>query len=557
MAEIAFRVGPAVKWISGINEQTTCKDILVSLLRTSSLLPAVEQEEMVHHNYALVERWREVSKVLPPTSLILKIWTAWGEEQDCVSFTVKRVKRGPEREEEEEAGGRRRVRRRSSKAGDTLHPRALVRGSREKELHLQMKKIISQGERIRRTLATLKAEEGGQGEKETATPSSLLPPALSLSPAPCPLLPLATPCPLPPASGQCSEVTGTDSGNVTEGSETSSAEPGLEEEEVEEEGAEEEVTKTLQDCQKEEEKQEDEEEESSDIHGLIEMLEKLHRINKVLESKEEQILTMKFECDVLTGAPLEAAEAPNPTFDREVVDYREVNAAQLRKIADNSTVLRGLKEESEERRREMARLEFDVNLIERESKRLQTDLRKVESIGCDGLAVGDSSAGTEQQQIYNISQGDQQLYGRSNGRQSIYGTRVPGPELTASSNQNEEDVYNNRETVLAGQSVYSRLLPPPPSPPSASPPSEDRSSPPGSSRGSDKSVRFNDQEDVLRFCSSASSASLSPPPLLLPILSPRSILKCVKGGYGSDSGSDTGVSSLSSMQGDYELSTLV
>lgn len=67
-------------------------------------------------------------QVLPPTSLILKIWTAWGEEQDCVSFTVKRVKRGPEREEEEEAGGRRRVRRRSSKAGDTLHPRALVRG---------------------------------------------------------------------------------------------------------------------------------------------------------------------------------------------------------------------------------------------------------------------------------------------------------------------------------------------------------------------------------------------------------------------------------------------
>ena len=25
MAEIAFRVGPTVKWISGINEQTTCK----------------------------------------------------------------------------------------------------------------------------------------------------------------------------------------------------------------------------------------------------------------------------------------------------------------------------------------------------------------------------------------------------------------------------------------------------------------------------------------------------------------------------------------------------
>ena len=93
--------------------------------------------------------------MLPPTSLILKIWTAWGEEQDCVSFTVKRVKRregevvvrkegeavarreeGVERKEGEEGMpqrdgedgvARRRVRRRSSKAGDTLHPKALAR----------------------------------------------------------------------------------------------------------------------------------------------------------------------------------------------------------------------------------------------------------------------------------------------------------------------------------------------------------------------------------------------------------------------------------------------
>ena len=66
--------------------------------------------------------------MLPPTSLILKIWTAWGEEQDCVSFTVKRVKRNPKEVEGDEPGvGRRRVRRRNSKAGDTLHPRALAR----------------------------------------------------------------------------------------------------------------------------------------------------------------------------------------------------------------------------------------------------------------------------------------------------------------------------------------------------------------------------------------------------------------------------------------------
>ena len=117
------------------------------------------------------------------------------------------------------------------------------------------------------------------------------------------------------------------------------------------------------------------------MRDLIEMLEKLHRINKVLESKEEQILTMKFECEALTEGT-ETLEAPNPTFNREVGEYRRVNAALLRNIADNSTMLRGLKEESEERKKEVARLEFDVNLIERESKRLESDLVKVKSIGC-------------------------------------------------------------------------------------------------------------------------------------------------------------------------------
>ena len=43
----------------------TVQDILVSLLRTEGVLPGeVEEEENIHHNFALVERWREVSKVI-------------------------------------------------------------------------------------------------------------------------------------------------------------------------------------------------------------------------------------------------------------------------------------------------------------------------------------------------------------------------------------------------------------------------------------------------------------------------------------------------------------
>ena len=382
-----------------------------------------------------------------------------------------------------------------------------------------MKKIIQQGERIRRHLASIKAV-GEQHEEEPEVEE------VGCSEQPTAVI-----------------ETVTDSGNVTDGSEASHGQEGEVEvggaagcvtlegpsnrstqmeansknHEVDgEEGAG--LRSVIERVMGPEARTVDgEEPDCKDIHGLIEMLENLHRINKVLESKEEQILTMKFECDVLTNAP--GREAPNPTFDLEVVQYREVNAAQLRRIADNSTVLRTIKEESEERRREVARLEFDVNLIERESKRLQNDLIKVESIGLQG--VEERGGGEKERQ------------------------QIPGSTVTSPVDQGSLMTRILPSALENGPAPVLACLP------------EDRASPPGSSRGSDKSVRFNDREDVLQFCSSSSSASLSPPPLLLPVLSPRSILKCVKGGYGSDSGSDTGVSSLSSTQGDYELSTLV
>ena len=46
---------------------------------------------------------RQVSKVLSPNSLIAKIWLAWGEEQQNVLFTVKRIK--TERREAGQEGG--------------------------------------------------------------------------------------------------------------------------------------------------------------------------------------------------------------------------------------------------------------------------------------------------------------------------------------------------------------------------------------------------------------------------------------------------------------------
>ena len=478
---------------------------------------------------------------------------------------------------------------------------------REKQLQQQMKKIINQGEKIRKHLVTLKAEAGDSGDHGEAPhvqiQASLQPPQDKVSSS----------CAAHPVLIANSEE-GTDSGNVTEGSETGEVERERVGGEVEEGAAgdsKEAAETTLKSearrvvsCTEEPGAEVDD----NDVRDLIEMLEKLHRINKVLESKEEQILTMKFECDVLTESNT-GGETPNPTFNQEVGEYRQVNAALLRNIADNSTMLRGLKEESEERKREVARLEFDVNLIERESKRLESDLRKVKSIGCGDL---DQSSNVER--IQNNGRSSQREgvpkfrnTFQASSQNKIYGTRSEVQVLEMYNSRNEvvsdsqQSAHREAPTVaqpsnkpliqmdqtllrpshnlantdcpktggpdmavppLQGLPTNSSTDPlvdslPPVAPPTPNPPADDRASPPGSSRGSDKSVRFNEQENVLRFCSTASSSSLSPPPLLLPVLSPRSILKCVKGGYGSDSGSDTGVSSLSSMQGDFELSTLV
>merc|ERR1719400_2795751 len=132
---------------------------------------------------------------------------------------------------------------------------------------------------------------------------------------------------------------------------------------------------------------------------------------------------MKFECEILTESRT-GEDSPNQTFNQEVGEYRRVNAALLRNIADNSTMLRGMKEESEERKREVARLEFDVNLIERESKRLESDLLKVKSIGCRAN-IGQVSLG-EMQSKSGIMLCDGPARGRNiveGSPTKIYGTR--------------------------------------------------------------------------------------------------------------------------------------
>ena len=76
--EIPFKIGSNQKWISGISSETTCKDILVAVLKSENFLTSEDQQN-VHHKFALVETWRSVITTVQfsPVCLILKINHPW------------------------------------------------------------------------------------------------------------------------------------------------------------------------------------------------------------------------------------------------------------------------------------------------------------------------------------------------------------------------------------------------------------------------------------------------------------------------------------------------
>ena len=102
MAEIPFFFHDRPKWVSGISRQTTCQDVLLSLVKShlskrggetnnNDDKKNNEDPSTISKQLVLVEQWRGVERPLSGASRILKLWQAWGEERSQVRFIVKRV----------------------------------------------------------------------------------------------------------------------------------------------------------------------------------------------------------------------------------------------------------------------------------------------------------------------------------------------------------------------------------------------------------------------------------------------------------------------------------
>uniref|UniRef100_A0A8C4VDK3 Ras association domain family member 10 n=1 Tax=Falco tinnunculus TaxID=100819 RepID=A0A8C4VDK3_FALTI len=86
------------KLISGLSRRTTCSDVVRVLLEDSHhrrQRPALPEPgggmlSGPPHSYCIVEKWRGFERILPNKTKILRLWVAWGDEQDNVRFVLVR-----------------------------------------------------------------------------------------------------------------------------------------------------------------------------------------------------------------------------------------------------------------------------------------------------------------------------------------------------------------------------------------------------------------------------------------------------------------------------------
>ncbi|KAF7703283.1 ras association domain-containing protein 10 [Silurus meridionalis] len=73
------------KLVSGLSKRTTCADVIKVLLEEPNLHGRASASARA---YCIVEKWRGFERVLPNKTKILRLWNAWGEEQENVRFVL-------------------------------------------------------------------------------------------------------------------------------------------------------------------------------------------------------------------------------------------------------------------------------------------------------------------------------------------------------------------------------------------------------------------------------------------------------------------------------------
>ena len=316
--------------------------------------------------------------MLAPSARLLNIWEAWAEEQTSVSFVVKRI-RHPREEAKEvvEASGhsleemrqsvreteagqvvRRRVSRRSSSVSrrargpDTVHPKVGQRTRDELRagIKAKMQMMMAQKETIEKELAKLQLlEQDQEREREESLP----------------VVEQRMMKELP----DMSQDSGVESGMVTDDSEARTRPPlGASRDYCSMEGG----LKAGQEVDQEVELQPPPE----NLELWLSSMERMEKLNRRLMEVEEEIVALSYEYSTLAQDKVRVA-SPIECFNTEVAKYRKINANLLREITENRGKIKHTDEEHKKAKKMVSRVEFDLNLVERQAKRLEEGLEKV------------------------------------------------------------------------------------------------------------------------------------------------------------------------------------
>ncbi|KAM9807551.1 ras association domain-containing protein 10-like [Neosynchiropus ocellatus] len=78
------------KLVSGLTRRTTCADVLQVLLEDRTLRQGASAAMLSGsaQSYCVVEKWRGFERILPNKTKVLRLWAAWGAEQENVRFVL-------------------------------------------------------------------------------------------------------------------------------------------------------------------------------------------------------------------------------------------------------------------------------------------------------------------------------------------------------------------------------------------------------------------------------------------------------------------------------------
>uniref|UniRef100_A0A665TBB1 Ras association domain family member 10 n=1 Tax=Echeneis naucrates TaxID=173247 RepID=A0A665TBB1_ECHNA len=78
------------KLVSGLTKRTTCADVVKVLLEDQNLRQGSSAAMLSGspQSYCVVEKWRGFERILPNKTKILRLWSAWGDEQENVRFVL-------------------------------------------------------------------------------------------------------------------------------------------------------------------------------------------------------------------------------------------------------------------------------------------------------------------------------------------------------------------------------------------------------------------------------------------------------------------------------------